>query len=167
MSAPGQSTWDIVPPYRPGEGDFNDFALEDDGDDPPGDPTLPSAALFNTAHPLLASVCAVIPNLVLGINGGNPPTFGQFTSMVTAVRENPAGSTFTLNRTGAGIVVITCPANTFPAAVAPATACLNSDLTSGGAGPYSIGVTPTTNGWVVVTKVNGTSTDLSFTLTVY
>lgn len=164
LSAPGQSTFDLTPPRRPGDDDLNGHSLEDDGEEPPGDPTLPSADLFNTESGLAVSYGAVVPNLIVAVNGGATPSFGLFTSTVRTVRENTAATTLTLTRASAGDVSITWAANTFPPPLAAPEAKITAVL---GAHSYSIGCVAITNGVRVTTTVDGVLTDVSFTVTLY
>lgn len=173
MPAPGaQSTWDGNPntspptttPYRPGSADFNGIGLQDRADFPPNAQTMPTANLLNTWSATEVVLGRIVPNMVLSITGGNPPSIALCTAAPTAVNGNPSGF-LTLTRNGAGDVSITWPANTFPPAVAWPMATVNTQ--QGPTDSRTIAATPITNGVRVTTFNGGGGVDMNFTVSVY
>lgn len=176
MAAAGQSTWDgnpnlsppVTTPYRPGTADFNNLALQDDQEDPPGDPTLPSAALMNGQSGAIVAMARVVANAIVSIIFSGGPQFDSATATPTNVVSNPISSTFTVVRTPggsmAGDIFIYWPASALPAAqLTRPKGYLN------GATPGSICVDRFTNGGntgvrVVTYNTSASPADLPFTV---
>ncbi len=157
-TAPGVSTWDLIPPRRPTTNDFNGAAKIDDATYAPNPQTMPSGAEYNTLCLLMVALGKVLPNAVVSVTGGNPPTLAGFAAPSSSI----VGGTFTLTRNSAGDVSVTWPANTFPtSACAPVVAPNAGAL-------CDVDAVAITNGVRVRTfNAGGAATDLSFTVTIY
>lgn len=155
MPAPNASTFDLVPPTRPGTETFNGIAKEDDSDEPPDPQTMPNAAEWNTIEWLIVAIGRVMPVAVISVTGSTATVTGFGTAP-----EAPILSTFTMAHPSTGVVEITWPTNTFPTPTMKPTAGLNS-------GPGQIWAESMTNGVRVHTYgPTGTAADLDFTVTV-
>lgn len=156
-SAPNASTFDLVPPTRPGTTTFNGLKKVDDENDTVPDPTtMPNAAEWNTLGWLHLSVGRVMPVLVISIVGstGAVAYYGSANKNVTI-------SSFTPNHMSAGVVQITWPPGTFPSSTMLPQGALNS-------GPGMIWVELIANGFRVHTyNASGAAADLNSTVTVY
>ncbi len=160
MASPNASTFDIAPPYRPGNTDFNGSAKVDDSENPPDPTIMPSAAEYNTLTKLMVAIGKVIPVAVISVKfaGGTPVV--QFFS---APGSNVTLGTFTLTDNGIGDTTIGWPTNTFPPLVANPTVSLNGG--SPAAAPIAL---PLSNSVRVKTfNLAGSSTDIDYTVAVY
>jgi hypothetical protein len=162
--SPLVTPWDLesaatpLAPRRPILNDFNGAAKIDDANYPPDPQTMPNAAEFNLIARVLVALGAVVPNAVISVTGGNPPTIFGFTSASSLVTSG----TFTLTRNGAGDVSITWPANTFPTPAANPVVSPNAGVLA------DVDAVAITNGVRVRTfNSAGVATDLSFTVQVF
>lgn len=157
MAAPNANTFDLSPPRRPGTDDFNGITKQDDMVEPPDPQTMPNAAEWNTMELLILALARVMQVVGFSVIGGVSPTINSFpcaSNLVTA-------GTFTINRTGAGVVQITWPANTFPPPVMAPLVSLNS-------GPGMIHALLISNGIEVHTyDQTGAAADRSFSALVF
>lgn len=157
MSSPNASTFDLVPPTRPGTDTFNGIAKEDQVGFVPDPKTQPSAAEWNTIEWLILALGRVMPVVVISITGGATPSVASF----SAAPKSLVTGSFTVVRNGAGDVSITWPVDTFPSSVVKPEAMLN-------AGPGMIHAVSITNGVRVFTyNSGGAATDFDFTVSVY
>ena len=160
MASPNASTFDIAPPYRPGNADFNGSAKVDDSENPPDPTIMPSAAEYNTLTKLMVALGKVIPTAVISIKftAGVPSV-----DLFSAPGNNVTLGTFTVTDNGAGDTSVTWPVNTFPAAVAQPTVSLNQDTNLGAARAFAIA-----NGVRIKTpNLAGTLTDAAYTVCIY
>lgn len=163
MPSPNASTWDLVPPRRPGVDDFNGCAKMDDAEFPPDPETMPSAAEWNTKGLLLVALGKVVPNARISVHFANgAPTLASFTAAPNAVTVTTLSVARTAGGSLAGDVSITWPAGTFPEPLTqPSEMGVNVD---GPPAAWAISATNIPNGIRVLTTVAVTATDLPFTV---
>lgn len=170
----GISPWDLPTPRRPGIGDYNGAALEDDAEDVPDPETMPTADLMNGTAITELAIGQVVPHAVLSITfpGGSPAiNIGTCAAGATPGSTSPIGSSsFSVARTsggaGSGDVTISWAASVLPVAAAAPMATLN------GTTPGLICADVTTvagNAGVRIVTKNGSNvaTDLPFTVAIY
>lgn len=156
--SPNNNTWDVSPPYRPGNNDFNGCQKLDDQAYPPDPQTMPSGPEYNTLCLLAIAFGKIVPNVRLSVAGSATPSITGFMSPASG----PTLGTFTVTRASAGDVSITWPANTFP----PSTVQPEATLNTLGAGRIS--AQNISNGVRVQTfDASGTAADLDFTVSAY
>jgi hypothetical protein len=158
MASPNQSTFDVVPPYRPGAADFNGAAKLDDQANPPDPQTMPNAAEWNTICLLLVAMGKVISSAVITVT----VSAGTYSaSQISAAGAAVSIGSITVTKNGTGDVSLTWPANTFPPAVAAPEASLN-DTAAGMITCYAI-----TNGVrIVMLNAAAAAADKPFTVCV-
>lgn len=157
MASPNLSTFDLVPPVRPGLDAFNGIVKIDDQNDSPDPTSMPNAAEWNTMEFLILAMGRVCPLAILSVLGGASPSLSGFVCVAT----NVSTATFSFLRNSVGNVSITWPAGTFP----PSTTLPNVGLN---AGPGMIHAINIANGIQVFTyNASGVATDLNFSASVF
>lgn len=156
MVAPNASTYDLVPPIRPGTETFNGIAKVDDENESPDPQTMPNAAEWNTIEWLTLGVDRVTPVARFSCTGSTGAITGY-----GGKPKGPAIGSFTPTHVGAGVNEITWPANTFPASTMKPDSSLNG-------GPGSVWAENITNGVRIHTyDPAGAAANLDFSVSVY
>lgn len=156
MVSPNASTYDLVPPTRPGTDTFNGIAKLDDADEAPDPQTMPNAPEWNTIEWLLLGLDRVTPVARFSCTGSTGAITGY-----GGMPKGPTTVTFAINHAGTGVNEITWPAGTFPTSTMKPDSSLN-------AGPGTIWAENITNGVRVHTYNSaGAPTDLDFSVSVF
>lgn len=161
MSSPNGSPYDLSPATRPTLDTFNGCAKLDDLAFPPDVQTMPSAAEWNAKGKTLISLGKMVGTAQFSVDfSGGAPILVAF----SAASNNAIAFVLTRVSGGAahGDIQITWPAGALPAMVVRPKAWINAPPTAAKwNAPTAVAIT---NGVRVVTPLDGTATDIPFTV---